>query len=94
MLTEKRIEELAELMKLGNEAKALLKENNELVERKQEMEKSKKMVSNGCKSIRIELAYNHYLKFKVNNQNFAISKINKIIDNEIESIDNELKGLR
>jgi len=93
MLNEKRIEELTELMKQGNEAEILLKENKELIERKHAMEESKKMVSNSCKSIRIEIAYNSFLEFKVNMQDFAISRMIEILDNEIRIIDTKLKHL-
>jgi len=92
MLTKERIEELLRKVEQGNEAKELLKEHNRLIEQKEQLHKNKSLCTN-CRRIRIEIAYNHYLEFEVNMPNYAVTQINKILDNEIEFIDTKLYNL-
>jgi len=90
MLSKERIKELKDKVEQGNKAKELLSEYNYLIDIKEMLNKFKNTCKD-CRKINIEVAYNSYIEFKVNMPNFAITQINKILDNEIEYIDNKLK---
>jgi len=90
MLSKERIKELKDKVEQGNKAKELLSEYNYLIDIKEMLNRFKNTMQD-CRKINIEVAYNSYIEFKVNMPNFAITQINKILDNEIEYIDNKLK---
>jgi len=91
MLSKERIEELSGKVEQGNNAKKLLSEYEGLIEQREHLINIRNK-SIKCRKINMEVSYNHSIAFNVNMSDYAISQINKIIDNEIEFIDSKLNN--
>jgi hypothetical protein len=90
MLSKEKIKELKSQVNIGLEASELLKRNQKLLDQKEWFENSK--VTN-CRNLRIEVDYGQWIELKPNVPEFAISKIQEILDKELAYVDEQLKQI-